>query len=493
MRAAIALVLALAVPAVAAGPVEFDVPASFSGDWSLAGVSRVLVVVPPATGASVVFDVADASGPATNRTFTVATAHEPTAGRYDAPVPSPEAVSQVEGLTAIQAGGTRWGSIYLEGDIQVVVKGGAELQAKPDGLGLEAFMGNLDRGFHARMRPLPDREPYVLMPEGAEFQVHASRLTRIEWYGVRAECQSACPGGGESASRTDLPLGASMSVVTRTFIELETATKASGAGRGAFLLAGGPALTVALTGDVRLPLALAGPCASCVQADNETLAAIGNVTLAGVRDMGGGRMVADFTADGALVRLDEAPGVPVGTVAVVAGAATVAVGAAVAVVWKVVAALFSRHVPDPLKSPRRAALYRAVVANPGATFRQVAAAAGLAAGAARHHLAVLERAGLVVARPHGSTLRFFENHGKYDGAWREVVMLRDPEMRTLVEWLRLKPGMTQVGVVAAMQERHGWSRSATQKRLSKLVHGGFLTTERKGRTTLYWSLEPTPA
>jgi predicted transcriptional regulator len=484
--------LLLVVPSVAASQgVEFSVPAELDGAAVVDGLTRVLVIVPP-NGGHVGLELADAAGTATNRTYTLASSHQPTIGRFDAPVPSSESSAPVSGLRGILADGSEAASIYIEGDLRLAFTGRASLAGKPDGQGFEAFLGpGGAEGDFVRPRHLPDREPYVLAPTGAlgSFTIEASRVTRMEWFGVQVACAAACPdGGGLSSTQAPLPLDWTLTQQTFSFHEFDTATALHGSGQGAYVLAGGPAPSVSLAGQARLPLATAAPCAGCVQAAGETISTSGNTTLQGIHDLGGDRMQAGLGVDGA-VRVDEAPFVAFGTGATVAaGAVAVAV---VVLAWKLAAALlFSRHVKGPLNHPRRAKLHEVVVANPGATFRTVAAKAGLAPGVARHHLTVLARAGLVVARPHKSTVRYFENHGKYDAGWRDLVVLREPEMRALHDWLDRNPGAPQGAIAAEMQARHGWSRSTTQNRLAKLVEAKLATARREGRTVHYASLRP---
>lgn len=490
MRTNLVLGLLLTLPAAAASQdIEFAVPASFEGTVQIQGLSRLLLVIPP-DGGRFALTLEDAAGTATNWTYTVASSQQPTAGRQDVPVPNTESSTQVTGITGIQADGTEGASVYLEGDLRLSFQGLANLVRKHDGRGLDAFLGGSQReGDYVRLRTLPDREPYVLAEQGAleNFTIEASHLTRIEWFGVHVTCTTAnCPdGGGQATATVGLPLDWTLTRKTLSFIGLETAAASlHGGGQAAYLLASGSAPSMALAGDARLPLASTTSCDTCIRADDQTLAATGNITLREVHDLGDGRMKAGFTAQDAIVRLDEAPGLKMGpaTIAAASGAAV----AVVVVVWKVLAAaLFSRHVSDPLHNARRALLYRVVVANPGATFRQVAAKAGLAPGVARHHLSVLERNGLIVQRQHNSTLRFFENHGKYDADWQTHAVFSDPDLRTLHGWLKPRQAATQGEIVGEMKDRHGWSRSATQRLLAKLVEAKLAVAERRGRTLLY--------
>lgn len=139
---------------------------------------------------------------------------------------------------------------------------------------------------------------------------------------------------------------------------------------------------------------------------------------------------------------------------------------------------------DPLNHPRRARILAYVEGSPGTTFRELCRATGIGASSLRHHLNVLLRAGRIVERNHGVTLRYFENHGKYDDTWREVAVLRDDHLRELHRWLCRNPEVPQKSVLAAM-ERRGWSRTSAQHRLKRLVEEGLVAERPRGRLKFY--------
>lgn len=137
-----------------------------------------------------------------------------------------------------------------------------------------------------------------------------------------------------------------------------------------------------------------------------------------------------------------------------------------------------------LEHPRRKQIFDYIQRHPGANFREVARNTSIAAGTVRHHLNVLERSGQVVEHSHGSTVRLFENHGKFQHDWADLVLLREPALGQLHAWLKDHPGSPQKAVLEAM-EVEGWSRSTTQHRLSRLVDGGIASIRLQGRLKLY--------
>lgn len=142
------------------------------------------------------------------------------------------------------------------------------------------------------------------------------------------------------------------------------------------------------------------------------------------------------------------------------------------------------HAGAVLEFTRRKRILDYVLQNPGANVREVARNTGTATGTVRHHLSILQRHGHLVARAHGATLRLFENHGKYDATWTEVVLLREAALCELHAWLQDHPASSQKAVVAGMQDR-GWLRSTTQHRLKRLVHGGLVIVRLQGRLKIY--------
>jgi DNA-binding transcriptional ArsR family regulator len=167
-------------------------------------------------------------------------------------------------------------------------------------------------------------------------------------------------------------------------------------------------------------------------------------------------------------------------VLVVAAATSLGIGV------KAIAALVTAHgIKQPLANPRRKALLDEIVQHPGATFRELVRRSSIPAGTARHHLTILKRSGLIVEHGHKATRRFFENHGKFDLSWQQVVALREPELKELHAWLVARPGWhSQKEVIAGMSVL-GWSRSTTQHRLARLVAHGAVSLRLQGRLKMY--------
>lgn len=154
--------------------------------------------------------------------------------------------------------------------------------------------------------------------------------------------------------------------------------------------------------------------------------------------------------------------------------ATVAVAGAVALavlLWPTLkaigAGLFSRiQGPRVLEHPGRAAIVDAIQADPGLHFSELARRTGHAAGALRHHLAKLQAAGLVVARPLGGYLCYFA-----PGTSRDTAALANAATRS--EGARKVLEAQQAGIVGvrAIAAHTGLSPSTVSHHLARLRQG----------------------
>jgi len=198
-------------------------------------------------------------------------------------------------------------------------------------------------------------------------------------------------------------------------------------------------------------------------------------------------MAADFSGNLTSARFDEVPVAP----ALLSGSTVAATSAALGLGALVVAIRFVIPLlttpKEPLSHPRRARIHAYIVEHPGATFREVARAVDVPTGTTRHHLNVLKRGRLIVEHPHRATVRFFENHGRFDASWRREVLLREPELASLFEWIEAHPGAPQKDVLNAMEDGLKWSRSTTQHRLLRLQAEAIVHVKSQGRRKTYWA------
>lgn len=200
-----------------------------------------------------------------------------------------------------------------------------------------------------------------------------------------------------------------------------------------------------------------------------------------------GRFHADMSGDVEAARLDN----DVVSADALGWATAGAVGtAAVAVVlWKLagsglIAGFTRLSMEEALEHPKRQHVFGYIVDHPGATFREVVRETGFATGTTRHHLTILKRSNAIMEQKHAQTLRYFENHGRYEQSWDTITLLREEPLAQLHGWLTKNPLCNQKAILAAMMEQ-GWSRSTTQHRLSRLVDGGLVSMRPQGRMNLY--------
>ncbi len=321
----------------------------------------------------------------------------------------------------------------------------------------------------------------------------ADGLSLVEWSGAQVQCsQDDCPrGGGLWRQNTTLPGGRRIEVggYARETLELASGTLHL-SGRTAYVVVGAGSMNASIDGWVRLPLARTEqPCDGCP--DGETLRVEGNLSLNDLRPVEEGRGRVDLSGVSS-ARIDEALWLDLPwsgpTTAVAAATGAVGIGVGLRLLWVF---LVSRQVKDPLAHPNRRRLYEYVVGHPGPTFREVVRESGMASGTVRHHLTILVRAKLLAERRHRSTLRFFENHGRFDRDWIEIIARREPALCSLYDWIAQNPGSSQ-GVILDAMFKNGWSRSTSQHRLKRLVDMDLVRCQSRGRYLLY-ETQPKPA
>ncbi|MCA1810480.1 MAG: winged helix-turn-helix transcriptional regulator [Halobacteriales archaeon] len=507
MRAAPLLSVALLLASSAAAApiprteVRFSSPALLDGGLHATFAGQLFALAPPPGGPafSVVLET-DMEGVLTNRTGGYAYVRSDQGGGS---YPLPEAT---ESQWMAMAKGTRISLARPGGGSVLIEAGRITVEATAQGARLVPAPANGDlaqllpaqRGEvmeHHRILVDP-AESVLALGEVADspLRVTVAGLRSISWTNAEVSCPAApCPPGGQWTSRDGTAAGAVVKEGTVSYEEFVSAEggRAVATGAASQLLLAAREATYAVNGSLRLPSASADlGCPACL-GSNHTLLAAGGLSLERVRHDEEGRMVAAMGGDILAARLDEqAVDLPL-----LLGRSALGVGvvASVALGLKLVAsALFTKLKGDPLEHPRRRRMFEYIQAHPGATFREVARAVGVATGTTRHHLSVLKRNGVVMERTHGSTTRFFENHGKFDASWSSVVLLREEPLRDLHDWLVAHPSVPQKDVLEGMAGV-GWSRSTTQHRLERLVAGGVVELRLQGRLRIYRSKAAAPS
>jgi len=379
----------------------------------------------------------------------------------------------------------RWSSILLRGHgLGFNLTGETELQVPLAGDRPLSGSYNVVRDAY---RPFYPATADLLLRAGGSHRLgHVPLLLHgevdgVEWHNATVSCAVgySCPDGANTP-QFRVP---GLFVQSLAYMEASTTGgQAVGGGEIFALAAGGPTFGMTLDGILRLPETKLSSCLPepCPSLDGHTLTMKGHVGPSQWSAGADRRLSFAMQATPTAAFSDESP-VP----SMLRSAAPYVGGAvAVALLAKVLAALVAPVKKDPLEHGKRRALYDLILAEPGISYRQLLLQSGYGNGSVDHHLRVLAGAGLVVDQWQGKRRFLFENHGRYDKTWQAVAALRDEPARLLLEWIAANPGPTQ-GNVIAFSAAHGWSRTATQKRLNRLVAHGLVASNRQGRIVTY--------
>ncbi|MCA1810877.1 MAG: winged helix-turn-helix transcriptional regulator, partial [Halobacteriales archaeon] len=279
------------------------------------------------------------------------------------------------------------------------------------------------------------------------FQVEAENVTKLEWYSASITCsKDPCPsGGGSSKTTVPLPLGRSITSTSYSYGAFAaTGGRLTGFGTTAVVLAGGPRVDLDVAGWVRLPEGHStGGCGDCFNPANHTLWARGQIQLSGLEPSPSG-MRTQFGGNLTGLSLDETPVAKVTLEQLgwaTAGAAA-AIAVATVVVYKIIAAgLFTRLFERGLQNPRRKAIHDYVQQHPGTTLRELSRATGIPRTTLRAHATLLVRSRLLTEIEQRGSHRFFP--AKAGPGWQKTVLMREPPLHDLLEWVHAHPGVQQ--------------------------------------------------
>jgi len=485
-------------------PVKFQLPAQVAGEWHFAG-SGSLLLFNFGGGDAQSLSLSGLQNPAwVNHTVKSYSGSQVLAGGWEIPLESTHsAPTNASTELFLQLGERGPASLFLEAEhIQIrASRANATLLPTTSGYGGYVRYPHDNDTHMYRAHPVSPDNILVQMsglPLESEMEFMAKGVRVIEWYNAGVICSHACPpGGGLTRGEVrDPALSSTHRIDSRSFIELAArGGTLRGNGSGGVLFVSGQAPAVDVQGWARLPAAqLDSDCSICEVDGQQTLLIRGHFSLNNLARSGPNSMQGNLGGNITSARLDEQVVDPsvLGLNAATGTAAAIATATGLFIVTKIlIGALFTRRKKDVLDHPRRKAIFTYVCSHPGATFREVAREVGLAAGTARHHLTVLRRAGHIVEHPFRSSVRFFENHGKFANNWRETVLLREPALSVLEDWIKENPGAAQKDILDAMAHLHQWSRSTTQHRLGRLVGEGLAHVTHSGRL-LHYKPGPSP-
>ncbi len=503
------ILIACFFPSAAAGTaidVEFASGASVAGPLSQWNATWVVLVFDPNQTATVSADLPEGFNSREQVHFQVG-AKAYVSPRLGPPLPWTEGVSSDEPQEFRWWPRDGWSALFVEADqIQLdLIDGHVVLLGAGNGCATPWL-----RESHNARRLLPPdtcaagAEPVVVARQldandgGLGVAIQGQGRLRMVIHNFDNACGGeACPGGGSRTVETvETPTTSYARLRAYEYVEVTgAAADVIMSAEPTAIVFGGGVMDAMIDGQVRLPQASGALCAEtpgCVVDPDQTLRAWGNLSFVGVGvgSLETGRLGAALGGDIQQLAVDEAfvtASAPQVVVAAVGIAAALALAAKFAI-----GLLTTRQAQSPLAHPNRRKLYDYILANPGGTFRELVRATGIPTGTARHHLGVLRQASLIQQHGHKATLRYFENHGRFDDSWNTVVMLREGELATLHAWLVEHPGSKQREVLDAAASQWGWSRSTTQHRLGRLATEGLVGIKSQGRMKLYTAAKRAP-
>jgi predicted transcriptional regulator len=325
---------------------------------------------------------------------------------------------------------------------------------------------------------------------GSAFSISIHSLVQVTWQNVFVSCNledsTYCPHG---AHDEELASPGSMGASGRAFTyEVETVRPESEID-GNITLQNAAVLVIArsarLAGTGEITLANVHWSDVVESPSDQSYILEGEVILEHLEETNDHRLVGELWGSPTQVRTRE---VQIDSDIIFGPAAAAAAGLGLAgllAAIKFLLPLFTRiPAAKALEHPRRKKLNQYITAHPGATFRELLRGTQIPAGTARHHLTIMRRSGIIFERRHRSTLRFYENHGKFEQSWVTVAVLREPQLQQLHDWIKANPNQAQMDILGAMNDE-GWMRSTTQHRLKRLEREGLVTARPHGRRRLY--------
>ncbi len=459
-----------------AAPVSFHVPAQLQAEHLEIEANRALLILPP--GDSWQAQVA-------NATVTSGERHQYAEAKYAGPYnlgfyykdkardhPAPVGWTDLE---LVPPGGA-WSSIIIEADSLLV-------ETRLADASVETTRGNLaDRWthddemheLHPRSLRNPSLTPLLLMEDASESVfIVATGLKRIEWHDAIPSCPSGqdCPKPSPSGPVVE-------------FVEYRFSSGALRLTARPHILALTGPMDLAVNGTVRLPSTTGNiPCTDCnLTEDILTMRGDIRLTLQGALDENPPQIQADL--DGSfLARVNEENPRPVGTSS--ATFSVVATGVGLFFLARFIAAFVSQRIlAEPLEHPTRRSIYHMVEAQPGATPVDLRTATGVGEGNLRHHLHILERAGIVKHWRDGRKIHYAVREAKAALIMQQRA-LDDDGLAELYRYLDNPRGRVQLGVVHWAEESVGWARSTTQTKLRQLCSLGLVEVRKDGFRKVY--------
>jgi predicted transcriptional regulator len=130
----------------------------------------------------------------------------------------------------------------------------------------------------------------------------------------------------------------------------------------------------------------------------------------------------------------------------------------------------------------REEIYETIVTHPGVKFNALERLTGMKEGTLKYHLLLLERKRKIVSIRFVTSMRYFENDGRYTELEKKVFLHgQNPTTRRILGILSASPGVSRKDIAAAL----GISGPSVSWHTKRLWYDGIITTKRNGNGVRY--------
>jgi len=130
----------------------------------------------------------------------------------------------------------------------------------------------------------------------------------------------------------------------------------------------------------------------------------------------------------------------------------------------------------------RQRILETIIANPGVKFHGLERLTGMKEGTLKYHLLKLGIKRKIVSINLGTSMRYFENNGRYTTVEKKVFLhLQNPTTRRILEILAAKPEVSRKDIAASL----GIAGPSISWHTKRLAGDGIISTSKNGRGVRY--------
>jgi predicted transcriptional regulator len=130
----------------------------------------------------------------------------------------------------------------------------------------------------------------------------------------------------------------------------------------------------------------------------------------------------------------------------------------------------------------RQAIYETIIAHPGIKFHALERLTGMKEGTLKYHLVILSMKRRIVSVSIGSSMRYFENNGRYSDMEKKAFLhLQNPTTRRILEVLSASPEVSRKDLAAVL----GIAGPSISWHTKRLCSDGIITTRKYGKAIRY--------